>query len=603
MTDLTQFSWKQSQARALPGTIVAQRRAFLDRAMAEIEMALQPIVNPNSGQIYAYEALLRGHERLGARAIIDLFDQADELGILFKFDLILREKAIAQFARLPHHGLCQLFLNLDARTLAASDYREGVTRDLLDRAGLSPITVCWEISERDSVVGNHAISALLRHYRSKSFRLAIDDFGAGYSGLQLLHEHTPHFIKIDRYFISHLESDKKKKLFVRHVVNLARILGVVVIAEGVETRDELAACRDVGCELVQGFLIDKPSVEIEVLPSEYPNLRELAEKDRRARESDADIVAAEIEPYPAVTDTTPMSLVFEAFRERTDMTFLPVIDVSGQPLGVIQESDLKEYTYSLYGKDLIENKSYGKQLRDFIRPFPVVDRSSPAERMVEVFTAAESAEGLIIVDNLRYAGLLSARSLLRVINEKNIAAARDENPLTQLPGNNSVRDYVARSLLRQRATALVYFDFDNFKPFNDFYGFRQGDRAILLFADLLRKRFGTEGDFIGHIGGDDFFVAMENAKPDEIERRVRDASKGFAHDVESFYSTEDRETGGILARDRDGVERLFPLLTVSAACMLLTEGDKNHSLDAVVEQISALKKQAKTTSGFSMGVL
>ena len=97
----------------------------------------------------------------------------------------------------------------------------------------------------------------------------------------------------------------------------------------------------------------------------------------------------------------------------------------------------------------------------------------------------------------------SASSLLKIINEKLLKTAQDQNPLTSLPGNRSIRDYV-QDVMRDGSDAryFCYFDFDNFKPFNDHYGFQKGDLAIALFASLLRHHFVGEDKFLGHVGGD-----------------------------------------------------------------------------------------------------
>ena len=98
--------------------------------------------------------------------------------------------------------------------------------------------------------------------------------------------------------------------------------------------------------------------------------------------------------------------------------------------------------------------------------------------------------------------------------------ARDQNPLTKLPGNNSIGDHISASLEAQHPGrhTFVYFDFNDFKPFNDHYGFRQGDRAILLFAEIMQRNL--PGTFIGHIGGDDFFAAFEGKSLIDVQAIV-----------------------------------------------------------------------------------
>ena len=171
------------------------------------------------------------------------------------------------------------------------------------------------------------------------------------------------------------------------------------------------------------------------------------------------------------------------------------------------EKDLKEYAYSRYGKDLLLNTGLSKTLHDFISRCPVVDAHKPLEEILDIYALDERSEGIILTSGGVYPGFMSARALLKARNEKNIAIARDQNPLTKLPGNSLISTYIAELLCHSSHDYVyVYFDFDNFKPFNDTYGFRVGDRAILLFADLL-KSCANGGAFVAHIGAMIFFPA------------------------------------------------------------------------------------------------
>ena len=203
-----------------------------------------------------------------------------------------------------------------------------------------------------------------------------------------------------------------------------------------------------------------------------------------------------------------------------------------------------------------------------------------------------------MVDNMRYVGFLSAKALLRIINEKNLALARDQNPLTRLPGNTRIYEFVSQALAsRTDASVLIYFDFDNFKPFNDTYGFRAGDRAIQLFADLLQREMRREDQFVGHIGGDDFFVGVRNGDLSSACTLATSVATRFAEDVRSLYDATDRDRGYIFAKGRRGRRHRFPLLSVSAAVLAITQSAEHGSMDSVLSAISTLKKVAKDSRG------
>lgn len=568
--------------------------AWTSRLKDHAEIAFQPIVNIHTGTCYGVEALLRGHDRLGFPSIHALFDDACERQVLHQTEILLKEMAIEKFSKLDLGHQARLFLNMDNRVLMSPDYRRGCLRSILDLFGLPPHTLCLEISERHEVQNDEATGTVLDAYRAQNFRLAIDDFGTGYAGLKLLFDRNPDFVKIDRYFISGIPYDGKKKLFVSNIVSLAHVLGIRVVAEGVETPQEFLTCKEIGCDYVQGYLVQKPTIVLEDIESKYDHIAHLSLSDRRGKTPDGDIVKQQIIALEPMQINTPMSDVFETFRRDKDAGFFPVTDNNGEPLGLIREKSLKDLIYSPFGKDLIINKAHGRGLKDFITPCPVADMQTETVKLLETYALNDSLEGILITQNNRYVGFLSAAALLHAVNEVNLAAARDQNPLSKLPGNSLISDYVRRLLGRTDTPhTLVYFDFNNFKPFNDQYGYRQGDRAILLFTELLRKVMKEDTAFIGHVGGDDFFIGLEGIDPAHAEARVRVLCGTFAEEAESFYDADARKVGGIVGVDRQGQERLFPMLGVAAAIMHLPIAVARPSFDKLTTLFAHLKKDAK----------
>jgi EAL domain-containing protein (putative c-di-GMP-specific phosphodiesterase class I)/GGDEF domain-containing protein len=574
-----------------------EAKAYLELAKSSIEYAFQPIVDINNGTVFGYEALLRGYEKLGVSSIFEVFDRAADLKILHRFDMMMRAHAISKYAALPRSNRAKLFYNLDNRIIASPDYFRGGTKALLREVGLAPSTLCLEISERHEVSMQQAAQNLELYY-DEDYSTAIDDFGAGYSGLKLLHEHQPDFIKIDRSFISGIEKNKKCKLMVATIVDLAHVLGIFVIAEGVETEAELIICKEIGCDLVQGFYIERPQTDIGLLKLQYKDLVHIGRRKTQEKDDDIQIIYEQIEYRPPLRVTDTMETVFEAFRRNKEMTFFPVVDESGSPLGIIREHMLKEYAYSPFGKDLIANRGTGLTLRKFITACPMADVQSGTQTILENFSLSESPDGIILVKEFSYLGFLSAGSLLRVINEKNLAQARDCSPLTKLPGNSSIASFVTQACSEHESqSVLIYLDLDNFKAFNDAYGFRQGDRAIMLFADLMRKKFERDDVFLGHVGGDDFFIGVEQTYNGNIQRDVLDLLDKFACDVESFYDASAREQGYLEGKDRHGEIRRFPLMSCSAAIVYLSAPREENTpgfekLDSV---LAKLKKEAKNT--------
>ncbi len=574
---------------------------FLTWARDDARFAFQPIIDPYTGTLYGVEALLRGHEDLDFVSIHAFFDFCFRMGILQQIEVLLRGRAMKLFAQMGLPPSARLFLNIDNRVLQAEDHRTTDTVEAAHAAGLQPSRISLEISERHQIDRDTTnTETLAQIYRRELFRVAIDDFGTGFAGLKLLYEQNPDYIKIDRFFISGIEQDRMKKLFVSQIVGLAQTIGITVIAEGVETEKEMLTCKEMGCNLIQGYFVERPLTDTGGLKSVYPRARDLRKDD-----TDRRFIDQELSVPPAVRSSSNLMETFEHFREHKNMTFFPVVDDMDEPMGIIREEDLKDFTYSRYGKDLLANVSYKRHLNEFVRPCPVADIHDNAERVLEKYSLSGTKEGIIVVENLRYVGFLTASSLLQVVNEKHLAIARDANPLTKLPGNHMVVEYVTDIVADAGAEAVIaYFDFDNFKPFNDAYGFRQGDRAILLFAELMKKAFVSDGAFLGHIGGDDFFAGWRDMNLDRVGERIAELREAFRDQVETFYDKDAREAGGIVAKDRAGVERTFPLLSVSIAALHLTPGRGDVTPDDLARQIADLKKKAKAAeNGIAEGTV
>ncbi|MBN2468721.1 MAG: GGDEF domain-containing protein [Deltaproteobacteria bacterium] len=564
--------------------------------VASLDFAFQPIVNIHTGVCLGFEALLRGVEKIGFTTIQALFDDVYKHRILYHFDLLLREKALIKFKGLDFHRNCKVFYNIDNRLLEMPDYSQGNTLELMKKHGLHPSMLTFEISEKHQLLYGIETKRILNNYKTQFFRIAIDDFGSGFSGLQLLYHAEPDYIKIDRFFIENIGNDPKKRLFVSKVINLAHILGITVIAEGVESEGEFFVCRDMGCDFVQGYLVQKPTVTLSDLKNKYDGIPLFKKVDRRSLNSDHGLIQEQMEHLtPISIKSESMERIFDIFGKHTTNTFFPVVNGENEPLGIIKEKDLKEYTYSKYGRDLLLNRSIGKSLRDFVSRCPVAEIYKDIENILEIFSMDEESECIIITRNLKYVGILSAKSLLKILNEKNLAIARDQNPLTKLPGNSLINQFIAKSFsVVKEDCFFAYFDFDNFKPFNDVYGFRRGDRAILLFADILKSYSHTHNCFVGHIGGDDFFVG-DHKKSNEARFYTDMASviEKFRRDIQCLYEEKDWKNGYIVSNDRLGKRVEFPLLTVSAAIVHLSESRQRRSLEQVSTLIARLKKEAK----------
>ena len=550
-----------------------------------LTVAFQPIANIHTGQCYGHEVLLRGWHLLGLDSAKAVLDAAFAAGRLADLEVAVRLKAAA-LAR-PAITTVPIFVNFDPRAAAALASVMEATR-----AALQPLfpQVVTEIAT--------AAAGGLDPLKAQGGMVAIDRFGDTADGMHLLIDADPDFAKIGRTFIKDIDTDARKRVVLTQLIAMAHTLGMVVIAVGVENSREFVVCRELGFDLVQGWFVHRPMDDCTDAAASYPQIDALVRDERRRRQIDQKWVVEQLDTVPAIRIDADMRDVFSRFARNAEANYIPVVDQTGRPLGILRERDLKNYAYSEFGKDLIANKALRRPLHEFMVRCPIADVATPLDQMLAVYSTVADAEGILVSEKMVYRGFLTARSIVRAMHEKTIARARDENPLTKLPGNEVITEFVAVCIADScgadaKDAVLAYVDFDNFKPFNDTYGFRQGDRAILMFADLCRKAAAARNWFVGHIGGDDFFVGLKGYGQAEAEQAIGDLIHRFASDAECLYEPEARARGFIIAHDREGNLKSLPLLSASAVLFVLPPGCRGATVDGVSASIAARKKEAK----------
>jgi diguanylate cyclase (GGDEF)-like protein len=563
-----------------------------------LENAFQPIVEVGTGSVFGYESLLRGQERIGFSSPLELLDEAQETGQLLALEQMMATRALAKFASLPDFSSQTLFLNLDVRLIRhGKHFLEKVVQHLR-KANIAPSSVCFEFSERFDNTSVPEFADLVTQMRKEGFKLAIDDFGVGHGEMKLLCDYPVDYLKIDRHFIAGIDGNPRKRHLVKNIVSIAHVLGIRVIAEGIETEAEFLICREYGVDLVQGWFIARPTTFLSELQPSFPYLADIGRIRRSSQSLDEILIRKQIEHLPTVYENQSIDSVFDLFRRNPRQAFFPVLNANGEPRGVINEYHLKEYIYQPFGRDLLKNKVYERSISHFVDRAPIVGLDAEAEELMTLFANMENSACVILTENMRYAGVVSAASLIKVINEKQLKIAQDQNPLTGLPGNRAIRDFMQETGRDDDETRFFcYCDFDNFKPFNDHYGFQMGDHAISLFAALMKRYFFSDGDFLGHVGGDDFFIGVRDWTRDELNEILERLLSDFHDDVVELYSPEERAAGKIRGHDRSGAERDFPLLRCSIGVLELPQGLLLDDVGRIGSEIAAVKAQAKENEG------
>ncbi|QHW33937.1 EAL domain-containing protein [Paenibacillus rhizovicinus] len=237
------------------------KRRALDHILEErlIQPVYQPImaIQPDMEALFGYEALSRLPGSRWFDGPLGLFNFANEEGLTYALDRLAREKAIEGCAGLANGR--KLFINITAKIMNDPTFSPGQTLLLLQKYGLSPHHVVFEITERTSIEDFDAAKRILQHYRNQGYQIAIDDAGAGYSSLQSIVELQPDFIKIDRSLIRGIHLDRMKGHLVQTFADLAAKMDIKLIAEGIEEVEELKYIRALGVQYAQGFLLGRPA--------------------------------------------------------------------------------------------------------------------------------------------------------------------------------------------------------------------------------------------------------------------------------------------------------------------------------------------------------
>jgi diguanylate cyclase (GGDEF)-like protein len=564
----------------------------------------QPIIDINQSIVYGHEALIRGPVETTLHSPIDLFEASHLAGLTPEMEHLSREIVLSQYAKsklLKSELLNKLFINVSPSCLLLNDSEFSFNINQLKHLGLESSNIVIEITEGTSIKDYGVLKEVVNRYREQGFAIALDDLGEGFSSLRLWSEITPDFVKIDKHFIGNINNDSVKLEFVRAIQKIAAEAGSLIIAEGIETRDELAVIKDLKINFGQGYLFGRPLPQfqesladdikillnkssISVFPGTFDSVKQAT-------------VANLVRYQPAITAASTNEEIYSLFQEDVTLYSIPVV-ADKLPIGLISRFDTIDRLARPYQKEL-----HGKKpCTQFMNKSPlIVQKSMSINELSELFLNADPQyllNGFIVVDEDEYIGTGSGHALLREITNLQISAARYSNPLTSLPGNVPINTHIDRLLENNHPFVACYCDLDNFKPYNDAYGYRRGDELIQFIGRLLSNVTISKKDFIGHIGGDDFILLFQSKNWEQL---CLDALDTISKVIPDFYDRKDVESGGIRVEDRLGNQNFYPFGSMSIGAVKV-EPRLYKSHHEVAGAMGRAKKEAKKTPGNSLFV-
>jgi EAL domain-containing protein (putative c-di-GMP-specific phosphodiesterase class I)/GGDEF domain-containing protein/CBS domain-containing protein len=557
-----------------------------------IKTVFQPIISLKDGEVLGHEALSRITCECEIGDMETLFALANKWNCLWDLEQLCRTKAFEAAFRfmVPPYNK-KLFINVNPNVLHDETFQKGLTKEYLSQYKISASNIIFEITERNIIKDLDSFIATIKHYKSQGYKIAIDDAGAGYSGLNLISDVNPNFIKLDMKMIRDIHKDSLKAALVKGMVELSKISNIPLIAEGIEKEEELAALIDLGVQFGQGYFIQYPDSEIkDINPYLISRIREafLCKSSSML----GNFMHMPIEKICTKTDTIhPTAFVeevFNIFKHNPECFGLCVVD-DHVPLGTITKEKLALKLSGQYGFALYQNKPIS-HIMD--RNFMSVDCKTSVKTVSTVAMERDQDKlyDFIVVKKCgKYMGTATIKDLLKKATEIEIAAAKHQNPLTGLPGNLLIEQKFQQCIAEVEKFTVAYLDIDNFKAYNDVYGFENGDLVLKLLASVIIKNM-HKNEFVGHVGGDDFVVIVNDHVEDEFFRNI---VTEFESEVLKYYNRDDVERGFITTANRHSVVEDFPLITVT----LVAESNKNRQfrdLFELTEILAGMKKAKKT---------
>jgi len=389
-------------------------RLLKERSLSPV---FQPIVSMADGSIYAHEALIRGPKGMPLHTPDALLAAARKEGLLLDFEIACVVAALEQWSTRAEPG--RLFVNLSAPALIelVRVRSADVLLQYVRQLGLQPRMLVIEITEHEHVSDVAALCEAVQQIQAAGVMLALDDFGDGRSSLRLWSEMRPDIVKIDKYFTADLSRQAKKLQTLRALMQIAEVFGSTLVAEGIETADDLRVVRDLGISLGQGYFMGRPIAQprvtieeqaLEVLKDQrvsvMPAMRTASSSGQRR---ELKIIHA-----PNATSKMTHNEVDRLFEANPNLHAMAILD-QGKPVGLIDRRQFMERYAKRYFKEL-----YGSKPCDtFANLSPrLVERSHDIEELVGILTSQDQrylTEGFIVTENGRYVGLGTGDQLVR----------------------------------------------------------------------------------------------------------------------------------------------------------------------------------------------
>ena len=561
----------------------------------DISIVFQPIIKLKNGEIIGYEALSRGPANSPLHYPDKLFAAAEDNNRPWDLESLCRIKAIEKSGGLHKNKF--LFLNVDPLIFKDDKFKIGFTKEFLSKNNMSPDSIIFEITEKTAIEDYKSFRVALNNYVNQGYKIAIDDTGAGYSGLKTLAETKPHYIKIDMELVRDIDKDTFKQEIMKTFVSLSNATNMKLIAEGVETKEELETLINLGVYAGQGYYILRPAGTFLNIPEEVIETIHKLNKPKQKKNKDISNSIGAIARKDTAFPSNVLSKDLKTFFLGKSISGVCIVE-KGKPVGLVMKHCLDSVLATQYGIAVFSK-----------RPIALVMDASPL--IVDYYTAISDVSKLamerqdeklydyvIVTKEEKYYGIVTIRNLLQYTTLLERNYARELNPLSGLPGNSIIQKTITDTISYNYDVCLLYLDLDNFKVYNDNYGFENGDKILKYTANLIQNKIKKEFPFcgfVGHIGGDDFVCMLETSF-ENCEKFCKEIISEFNLEVLDYFNEVDKANGYIESLDRKGNKDVFNLTSISIAGMYGNLGSF-RTAEEIAMAIGVVKKDVKKKGG------
>lgn len=530
-------------------------RALLEALIAtrDLSIVFQPIVDMEDGRIYAYEALTRPGVNSGFQSPAQLFQSAERCGLLWELETVSREAAFQAAAGWP--AGTQLFLN-SSPAVFADDRFIGALRDCIGRTpGVSGDRIVTEITElSDESMSRKLVNRALE-LKVAGFKVAVDDAGAGTSGLNRIVQVRPAWIKLDTEFVRNIHADPFRQNLIRFFVHFSRLSNIHLVAEGIETADELSTVVSLGVRFAQGFFLARPVSRQTTLSPEFAHdVRRqwrIVEERVRTFTSPAATIATLAQPLCQVQHVSTLAQTLEALRQADDVSGAVVTD-GHRTIGWVWKADVEQAIECGHARLMV-----GEIMKRSVVRLPPQTPISEALEVACVVDDQSPADPILVTQGSEVRGLVRLRDLIRSATQEGRPGGGGAGAITGLPTRVHADRHVTDTIRawKQGLTGPVhadaaFVDVRRFADYNAAFGYNVGDRLIRAVADMIEVEVASHlpSCFVAHLGDDRFLITAPASalgpRLYALINRFDDSAGGLVHEHGEAASTGKHGPGG-----------------------------------------------------------